>query len=460
MNRHLVLVPGFGGFDALGTLRYYEGVTGVLGRNDSLVLHYFPNLPMASVSTRAEQLLSYLHERWQRREIREGDQIHLVGHSTGGLDIRALLLRYRELEESRHKGRESAALDVLGHIRSVQFLSVPQRGTNLAAKANQPLLRALVYRPLLRGVYETARGLREHGVSTSSRLIRRVLLRNKRLESANWIDAFLDALDGCYSRKGPYQGALARAAYFDLLRWLLHMASDTSAISDLSPQPPRDAPPSPAHVDDPERERQFLVEHDIRYASIITVARPKTGQWFDLFNRLHAITASSPVPRLGRAQAVQQLMEPKSVRMLTPADNDGVVNTVAQVWPDADSCYLLEADHGDVIGHFQADIAEDTHGAFRRYDLLNSSSGFDAPAFEALWLRIAAFAEGKAYQDVRRMPRRPACGLGVLRQRPPLARARCQAGSNGSSTMKRAPAPGWLSTWMSPPSAWTMAREM
>ncbi len=406
MNRHLVLVPGFGGFDALGTLRYYEGVTDVLERND-FVLHYFPNLPMASVSTRAQQLLAFLHERWHRREIRKGDEIHIVGHSTGGLDIRQLLLRYRALEEAPNKGPEADALHVLGHIRSVQFLSVPQRGTNLAAKANQPLLRALAYRPLLRLVYETARGLRERGTATSSRLIRGVLLRNRRLESANWIDAFLDTLDGCYSLEGPFQGALARAAYFDLLRWLLHMASDTSAISDLSPVPPRDAPPSPAHEDDPTRERQFLDAQRIRYASVITVARPKPGQWFDVFNRLHAITAHAPVPRLGQAQAVQRLMDPKSARMLTPADNDGVVNTVAQVWPDTDSCYLVEADHGDVIGHFQADTVVRPGTRFRRYDLLNSSSGFDQPAFEALWQRIAAFAEGGTYHDVGRKPRRP-----------------------------------------------------
>ncbi|HEX8436729.1 hypothetical protein [Archangium sp.] len=406
MNRHLVLVPGFGGFDALGTLRYYEGVTSVLERDESLVLHYFPNLPMASVSTRAQQLLAFLDERWRRREIRKGDELHLVGHSTGGLDIRQLLLRYRELEEAPNKGPEAAALQVLGHLRSVQFLSVPQRGTNLAAKANQPVLRALVYRPLLRLLYESTRGLRERGTATSSRFIRRVLLRNRRLESANWIDAFLDTLDGCYSLEGPYQGALARAAYFDLLRWLLHMASDTSAISDLSPLPPSDAPPSPAHVDDPERERQFLEQHGIRYASIITVARPKAGQWFDVFNRLYAMTAHAPVPRLGHAQAVQRLMEPTSARMLTPADNDGVVNTVAQVWPDADSCYVVEADHGDVIGHFQSDTVERPGSKFRRYDLLNSSSGFDQPAFEALWLRISAFIEGRAYHDVGRTPRR------------------------------------------------------
>ncbi|HEX8822828.1 MAG TPA: hypothetical protein VF794_23075 [Archangium sp.] len=401
MNRHLVLVPGFGGFDALGTLRYYEGVTGVLERCQSLVLHYFPNLPMASVSTRAEQLLTFLDERWRRREIRPGDEIHLVGHSTGGLDIRQLLLRYWELEASPHKGREAATLAVLGHLRSVQFLSVPQRGTNLAAKANQPLLRSLVYRPLLRLAYESVRGLRERGTSGSSRLIRGLLLRDKRQESANWIDAFLDTLEGCHARTGgPYQGALARAAYFDLLRWLLHMASDSSALGDLSPLRPRGVPPSPAHEDDPTHEQRFLEEHGIRYASIVTVARPKPGRWFDLFNRIHALTADAPVPRLGPPGAVRELMEPKTSRMLTPADNDGLVNTVSQVWPEPSSCFLVEADHGDVIGHFQSDVADDTHGAFRRYDLLTSSSGFDQPAFDALWYRIAAFAEGHAYDDV------------------------------------------------------------
>lgn len=397
MNRHLVLVPGFGGFDALGALRYYEGVTGVLERTP-LVLHYFPNLPTASVRTRAEQLLAFLDERWRRKEIHPGDEVHLVGHSTGGLDLRQLLLRYRELERAPGP-RERSVLEVLGRIRSVQFLSTPQRGTNLVCRMNHPLARALLIRPLLRACFESVRGLRERGTSESARLLRLALLRGRRQESDNWIDALLDTMEGCYSREGAYPSALARASYFELLRWLLHMASDSSALSDLSPTRLGDAPPSPAHEDDPEGERRFLVEHGIRYASIVTVARPRSGRWFDLFNRLHAFTAESPVPRLGQPQAVQKLLEPRSVRMLSLADNDGLVNTLSQVWPDAASCFLVDADHADVIGHFQADAAGDTHGSFKRYDLLNSSSGFDALAFAALWTRIASFARGRAYHE-------------------------------------------------------------
>ncbi|HSP80355.1 MAG TPA: hypothetical protein VLQ93_17620 [Myxococcaceae bacterium] len=402
MNRHLLLVPGFGGFDALGTFRYYEGVTRVLERTP-LVLHYFPNLPTASVRTRAEQLLSFLAERWRRRLIGPEDEVHLVGHSTGGLDLRQLLLRYRELEEKQRQGgqgAELAALEALGRIRSVQFLSTPQRGTNLASRLGRPLVRSLLFKPLMRGGYEGARGLREWGTSASSRVLRTVLRRRSRRESDNWVDALLDTLEGCHSTRGPQREALARSSYFELLRWLLHMASDVSALSDLCPEPPpEDVPPSPAHLQDAEPERHFLHTHGIRYASLATVAHPRSGRWVDLFNRLHALTAHAPSPRLDPAQPLQWLSSPGEHHMLAPSDNDGLVNTVSMVWPDPESCFLVRADHADVIGHFQSAAAEEPFGAWRRYDLLNSASGFGEAEFEALWLRIAAFAEGQPYQE-------------------------------------------------------------
>jgi hypothetical protein len=247
------------------------------------------------------------------------------------------------------------------------------------------------------------------GHSTGGLDLRQLLLRYRELEGAKdprWINALLDTMQGCYSHDGAHSRALARASYFELLRWLLHMASDSSALSDLSPVRLGDAPPSPAHEDDPEGERRFLVEHGIRYASIVTVAQPRSEHWFNLFNRLHALTAESPDSRLGPPRAVRKLLEPRATRMLSLADNDGLVNTVSQVWPDAASCYLVDADHADVIGHYQAETAGDTHGAFKRYDLLNSSSGFDERAFTELWTRIASFAEGYAYDERVRTTRR------------------------------------------------------
>lgn len=54
MRTHVVLVPGFGGFDALGRLNYYYGTTPLFARakKRGAALHYFENLPTASVCTR------------------------------------------------------------------------------------------------------------------------------------------------------------------------------------------------------------------------------------------------------------------------------------------------------------------------------------------------------------------------------------------------------------------------
>ncbi len=94
---HIVLVPGFAGFDALGQLEYFAGVTGQFqawqqgAREVRAVLHYFDNFPTAAVITRAGRLRNYLAKRIARREFQPGDSLALVGHSTGGLDIRWLL---------------------------------------------------------------------------------------------------------------------------------------------------------------------------------------------------------------------------------------------------------------------------------------------------------------------------------------------------------------------------------
>jgi triacylglycerol lipase len=90
---HVVLVPGFAGFDALGQLEYYGGITPLFQTwlTGNQVLHYFDNFPTAAVVTRATGLRSYLAKRLARGEISNRDDVILVGHSSGGLDIRWLL---------------------------------------------------------------------------------------------------------------------------------------------------------------------------------------------------------------------------------------------------------------------------------------------------------------------------------------------------------------------------------
>ena len=90
---HIVLVPGFAGFDALGQIEYYAGTINSYelwlkhggSPGQGVVLHYFDNLPTAGVATRADRLRTYLAKRIARGEIQDNDRIALVGHSTGGL---------------------------------------------------------------------------------------------------------------------------------------------------------------------------------------------------------------------------------------------------------------------------------------------------------------------------------------------------------------------------------------
>src|SRR5260370_5925452 len=136
----IVLVPGFAGFDALGQLEYFAGVTEQFrlwqqgAREVRAALHYFDNFPTAAVITRAGRLRKYLAKRIARREFQPGDALALVGHSTGGLDIRRLLWELTQPgpEDIPVDGVSVPAADIFTMVRRMVFLSVPQWGTNIA----------------------------------------------------------------------------------------------------------------------------------------------------------------------------------------------------------------------------------------------------------------------------------------------------------------------------------------
>jgi len=139
---HVVLVPGFAGFDALGQLEYYAGVTPQFAAwklaggqpREHVVLHYFDNFPTAAVATRATRLRAYLAKRIARGEFLPGDSLALVGHSTGGLDIRYLLWELALSPDKSYPadGMTVPAKTILESVSRVVFLSVPQWGTNIA----------------------------------------------------------------------------------------------------------------------------------------------------------------------------------------------------------------------------------------------------------------------------------------------------------------------------------------
>jgi triacylglycerol esterase/lipase EstA (alpha/beta hydrolase family) len=142
---HVIFIPGFAGFDALGQFEYYAGVTPLFHSwqrkhkdRATAVLHYFDNFPTAAVATRSELLRQYIVKRIARGEFTSDDRIALVGHSTGGLDIRLLLWDLAHSSDriltdgGRGKAVEVDRDEVLRQVDRLVLISVPQWGKNIA----------------------------------------------------------------------------------------------------------------------------------------------------------------------------------------------------------------------------------------------------------------------------------------------------------------------------------------
>lgn len=427
MRTHLVLVPGFGGFDALGALRYYAGVTTVFdgwaAKHDGVALHYFDNLPTAAVKTRARELRAWLGKRLARREIGPRDRIVLAGHSTGGLDIRQLL-RDLETSEDDVDGIVLRGPDILDRIRRIVFLSVPQRGTNIA-----DWVRSIGWIDQLVRVARVAVGL-----DAEPSLVLEPTLRLLRLLRRRTPGILIAARDverdiGRRFETDPWRNAAGRQSFADLKLWFENVDEDFLAIDDLASRR-RDERHEESHDESLGRAITIMKDRRMVTRTYATLAeRPfelsdvvawRTREKRSLFamTRLvrkrtrnvdvtyaagYAACAAGPF-------AAESVPAPWLDGQTPPGfeaehapeahENDGVVNTASMLCADLpdDQRTLVYADHGDIIGHFafepETDVktARQSDGMRDRYDLLVSSSGFDVADFERIWTGIFDFA--------------------------------------------------------------------
>ncbi len=241
---HIILIPGFGAFDALGQVQYYAGITSLFQswrkRNHSsapVVLHYFDNLPTAAVSSRASRLRAYIGKRMARGEILDHDKIVLVGHSTGGLDIRRLICDLGDPENAFTQvdgGQMLPSRKIREALSAVVFLSVPHWGTNIADWVySHPALRATIVAELRAAVAGSQMYLLdaiESGLAGSAAA----------LTDAEMLLALRDALTEAnqhYGKPGPLRTADAQEAASELELYFRQMASDFHVINDLTSQP-------------------------------------------------------------------------------------------------------------------------------------------------------------------------------------------------------------------------------
>lgn len=363
------LVPGFFGFQTIAGLPYFSGVRELL--RDRLAelglaarVHALDTLPTASIENRAR----YLGERIAALVPNDRSPIHLVGHSTGGLDARVLLSpsALPELEPLRTR------------VASLVSISAPHRGTPLAEVfvrvEGQKLLRLIG----LLSVY----GLRVAGRPLASALtLGRLLTRVDELVALRE-----SALDSVYQLLAD---PLSSERVKPIEQFFAAVHDDQSLLRQLRPR-------AMAGFD-----RRVRPNPEVRYGSVLTRARPPRLRGpveigldpvaqvsHAIYQGLYRLCATVDPGDLATPDEDQRLaLLERYGKVPAPQANDGMVPTRAQL--HAEVVHVARADHHDVIGYFDDRKHEPPH-----LDWVATGSGFRRPDFERLWTDVARFIVG------------------------------------------------------------------
>ena len=365
-RHHIVLVPGLFGFARLGGFDYFTHVEEALasrflerGADCEFVLVSSP--PTGSIVHRTQVLMDAIQQACSD----DAGAIHLVGHSTGGLDVRLLAspTTWPSLPEW------------FDRVRTVTSISTPHYGTPLAyfftTMAGTRLLEAL---SLLTYLTLEAGGppltALTPVIASLSRLDEALGIESKVLEKT--IDLLLSFLGD--------EGQAEVREWFDGIR------SDQGAIIQLTPE---SMDIFNAGVEN---------NPNLRYGSVVTrmpppgpvrllknLRSPINALSAAVFSTLYVAAGrtSKVYPPPGPAPEVREYLEQKLGRNLDNTLNDGLVPTTSMIWGDV--LWAGTADHLDVLGHFHGD-RDSSHT-----DWLVSGAGFREDDFEEVMDAVAEF---------------------------------------------------------------------
>ncbi len=373
-RHHVYLVPGFFGFANFGELKYFAHVHEVLAswfadHGVDAAVHPVPTLPTASLRRRAAVLLANV------AATAEGDgPIHLIGHSSGGLDARLMVTPGVSLDGEVQIDAEPWA----ARVRSVVSVAAPHRGTpsatfftTLYGKRMLQVLSLLTVRML--GIGRLPLSVVATLAGIASRLDDPINRRRDALDQLN--DQLLS--DFSPERRDALQHFFAQ------------VLEDQRLLPQLTPESM-----DIFNAGTPDRP-------GVRYGSIVTAARrpgvgtawsagtsPTAQATHALYVALHTLTAfgADQVPELPRD--VLSRLSLAYRRTPDRRSSDGMVPTLSQPWGEV--LYCARADHLDVMGHFDDSDHDPPH-----FDWLHTGSGFRRAEFENLWGAAARFLVGK-----------------------------------------------------------------
>lgn len=383
---HVYLVPGFFGFANLGELRYFAHVREFLGAACArfgleVDIHDVRTSPTASLGTRAARVLEAMAGTLPPR----GATAHLIGHSSGGLDVRLLTAPGVTLPTRLDVER------LARRVRSVVTVATPHHGTPVAS-----FFASLLGQRLLQLLsLSTVRVLRFGSLPVSVMLrLGGVFARLDRHLGVN--SALLDQLFG--QLLADFSPDRRRA----LGRLFGEVHDDQALLTQLTPE---------------GMEVFHALARDrpgVRYGSVVTRGRrpgvgstlaagldPSAQATHAVYQALYRLAAQTSTARPPPADRHQARALRRAYGALPGSDaNDGVVPTLSQVWGEV--IHAAAADHLDVIGHFHEPGHVPPH-----FDWLASGTGFDHTSFASLWTDVARFvAQAASGRIENRLPPR------------------------------------------------------
>lgn len=377
---HVYLVPGFLGFANLGQIAYFGHVRRLLATRLAAVgldvhIHIVHTPPTASLPRRAARIAETIAATAQD----DDGPLHLIGHSSGGLDARLFTAPEVGLPTS---------LDVEGlaaRVQSVVTIATPHHGTPLASffttLRGQQLLQLLS----LLTIYTLHFGHLP---------LAGLLWMGSRFVRLGDLVADSEILDELFGRLLEDFTAARRRSVRAMLRDVVH---DQALMLQLTPEAME------------VFNASVLPRPGVRYGAVVAEATrpslcstiavgldPAAQITHAVYGVLYQLVAATPrhlSPRL--APEVTRVLRHAYGATPSPAANDGIVPTRSQAWGRV--LHAAVADHLDVLGHFRDASHDPPH-----VDWLVTGSGFNRARFEALWSDVTHFLTAGA--DVTHVP--------------------------------------------------------
>jgi hypothetical protein len=368
-QRLVFLVPGFFGFTSVGAVSYFRDVETALGealarRGVAAKILVCETQPTASIPRRADRL--------RRQVVRHGGlrarELHFVGHSTGGLDVRMLLTPGVRIAAGDSEER------IARRTRTAISVATPHHGTPLANHFLSVQGHTLL---LLLSALATSGG--RSAALVASRAVG-LLAR-----SDDWTGLQNSPLDRIAAR---VQRSLSGPGSATVARYLEDIKQDQGAVLQLTPE---GIDLFDAAVADRPGVDYGCVVAGVPPPRVTFSARslvePERIVLRALFRLLHGL-ASRPHPRYpypAPSAAQRRQLQRGLGFAATPRTNDGVVPTFSQL--HGRLLHVARADHMDVVGHYT--VAE------RAGNWLPSGAGYTREAFEAAWDAVASAIAGR-----------------------------------------------------------------